>query len=78
MRQKVLTTVITFQSSTQAMAMERECKRTGFEGRLIPVPREISASCGLAFKCDRQTQEEAAAYMQGHALTFDSIYRVLI
>ena len=49
MREKVLTTVVTFGTTTQAIAMERECKKAGFEGRLIPVPREISASCGLAW-----------------------------
>ena len=54
MREKVLTTVVTFGTTTQAIAMERECKKTGFEGRLIPVPREISASCGLAWKCAEQ------------------------
>ena len=54
MREKVLTTVVTFGTTTQAIAMERECKKTGFEGRLIPVPREISASCGLAWKCIEQ------------------------
>ena len=54
MREKVLTTVVTFGTTTQAIAMERECKKTGFEGRLIPVPSEISASCGLAWKCIEQ------------------------
>ena len=32
MREKVLTTVVTFGTTTQAIAMERECKKTGFEG----------------------------------------------
>ena len=48
MKEKVLTTVVTFETTTQAIAMERECKKNKFTGRLIPVPREISASCGLA------------------------------
>ena len=50
MKEKVLTTVVTFETTTQAIAMERECKKNKFTGRLIPVPREISASCGLAWK----------------------------
>mgnify|MGYP000113870549 CR=1 FL=1 len=53
MREKVLTTVVTFGTTTQAIAMERECKKAGFEGRLIPVPREISASCGLCVEMYR-------------------------
>ena len=51
MKEKVLTTVVTFETTTQAIAMERECNKNKFTGRLIPVPREISASCGLAWKC---------------------------
>ena len=54
MKEKVLTTVVTFETTTQAIAMERECKKNKFTGRLIPVPREISASCGLAWKCGEQ------------------------
>ena len=38
MKEKVLTTVVTFETTTQAIAMERECKKNKFTGRLIPVP----------------------------------------
>ena len=44
--------VITFYTTTDAMAMERLCKETGADGRLIPVPRAISAGCGLAWCAD--------------------------
>ena len=64
MKEKVLTTVVTFETTTQAIAMERECKKNKFTGRLIPVPREISASCGLAWKCGEQNEEETASYMK--------------
>ena len=40
--------VITFYTTTAAMAMERICKDSGTDGRLIPVPGTISADCGLA------------------------------
>ena len=58
--------------------MERECKKTGFEGRLIPVPREISASCGLAWKCAEQGEEETDSYMKEQDLEYERIYRILI
>ena len=38
--------IITFRCTTDAIAMEKSCKATGAPGRLIPVPRSISASCG--------------------------------
>ena len=38
--------VITFHTTTDAMAMERYCKKRKEPGRLIPVPGTISAGCG--------------------------------
>ena len=43
MRKKELKLVVTFHTTTDAMAMEKACKEAGAPGRLIPVPREISA-----------------------------------
>ena len=77
MKEKVLTTVVTFETTTQAIAMERECKKNEFIGRLIPVPREISASCGLAWKCGEQNEEETASYMKEQDLEYEKIYRIL-
>ena len=42
--------IITFDTTTQAMAMEKFCMQRGLPGRLIPVPREITAGCGLSWK----------------------------
>ena len=50
MRQKKPTLIITFATTTQAMAMEKFCQTQGLPGRLIPVPREITAGCGLSWK----------------------------
>ena len=46
--------VITFPTTTTAMAMEAACGSD--RGRLIPIPREISGGCGLAW-CARPEQE---------------------
>ena len=78
MREKELTTVVTFATTTQAIAMEKSCRNSGFDGRLIAVPREISASCGLAWKCEKQTREETEKYMKEQKLELEGIYQVLI
>ncbi len=49
MIKKELKLVITFHTTTEAMAMEKACKESGADGRIIPVPRSISAGCGLAW-----------------------------
>ena len=52
MLKKKPTLIITFATTTQAMAMETFCAKQGLPGRLIPVPREITAGCGLSWKAD--------------------------
>ena len=50
MREKHPALVITFATTAAAMKAESFCKERQLPGRLIPVPREITASCGLAWK----------------------------
>lgn len=48
LRKKEPKVVITFHTTADAIAMERACKAARLSGRMIPVPRELSAGCGLA------------------------------
>ena len=50
MREKKLWLIITFHTTTAAMAMESLCTEKGLPGRLIPVPREITAGCGMSWR----------------------------
>ncbi|MDO5336730.1 MAG: DUF3343 domain-containing protein [Eubacteriales bacterium] len=52
MRQKRKYRVLTFRTTSQAMAMEKFCTQNHVGGRLIPVPVEISAGCGLAWRME--------------------------
>ena len=49
--------IITFATTAQAMAMEKFCGREHLPGRLIPVPREITAGCGLSWKALPEDRE---------------------
>ena len=40
--------LFTFNSTHQALLMEKTLKDMAYSIRLIPVPRSLSASCGLA------------------------------
>ena len=42
--------VLSFRTTLQAMEWEKQCLAAGVPGRLIPLPREISAGCGLAWR----------------------------
>lgn len=78
MRKKEIRTVVTFSTTTAAMKMEKMAKESEFSGRLIPIPSEISAECGLAWKCVEQSEEEAEIFLQEKELAWDGIYRVLV
>ena len=66
MRQKTLKLIVTFYTTTAAMAMEKACTETGTPGRLIPVPREITAGCGMSWA----TQVEARAEVEKTAAQY--------
>ena len=50
MRTKQNYHLLTFHTTTAAMAMEDYCHEHGIPGRMIPLPQEISAGCGLAWR----------------------------
>ena len=49
MRAKEERIVLTFKSTTDALTAEKFFHNNRIEGQIIPVPRMISASCGLAW-----------------------------
>ena len=57
-REKKPCVVLTFSTTTAAMSMEKKCGQNKIPGRLIPVPREITAGCGLAWKMSEEDYEK--------------------
>ena len=47
MRKKRQYIVLSFASTARAMGWEKECAARGIPGRIIPLPGEITAGCGL-------------------------------
>lgn len=70
--------VVTFHTTTDAMAMERVCREHGVTGRLIPVPRMISADCGLAWCADPSLESTVTQLMRDHGLGHQDIHRCLV
>ncbi len=58
MREKHPFIVLSFQTTVAAMEWEKRCMETGIPGRLIPLPREISAGCGLAWRMRPEEWEQ--------------------
>ncbi|MFR5641356.1 MAG: DUF3343 domain-containing protein [Butyricicoccus sp.] len=54
MREKKPYQVLTFHTTDAAMEMEAFCKQNGIAGRLAPVPRRLSAGCGIAWRMEAE------------------------
>ena len=76
MREKKPDLIVTFPTTTDAMGMERMCAENQLPGRLIPVPREISAGCGLAWKAPVDAQAHLTDAMSQAGLHWQEV-RVL-
>ena len=70
--------VITFFTTTAALAMERICKEARADGRLIPVPGNISADCGLAWCAKNESEDALLELMVQHKITPQGIYHCLV
>lgn len=70
--------VITFRTTTDAMAMEQACKKAGADGRLIPVPKSISAGCGLAWCAKPESESVLRELMKQNAIEPENIQECLV
>jgi hypothetical protein len=70
--------VITFYTTTTAMAMESICKAAGADGRIIPVPGSITADCGLAWCAKNGSEDELLELMVRNNITPQGIYHCLV
>lgn len=78
MREKKPYKIITFRTTTAAMAMEKQCMAGGLPGRLIPVPREITAGCGLAWRISVEDYKEFEQQFREFPLEFERIEEISI
>lgn len=77
MRKKVPTLVITFATTTKAMKMEACCKEAGAPGRMIPVPGEITAGCGLAWSAKPEERSELEELMVRCGLNAEGFFEIM-
>lgn len=78
MRQKELQCVVTFKTTTEAIAFEGTAKKVGLSGRLIPLPKAISAGCGLAWREDPLGRALLEELLSEHYPGYYSIHELVI
>lgn len=78
MRQKELKLVVTFHTTADAMAMEKACKENHVAGRLIPVPRVISAGCGLSWCAAVEEKDSLVEVMKKVGIEEEDIHECMV
>jgi hypothetical protein len=78
MRKKEKKIVISFETTVEAIAMERYCAKQGIPGRLIPIPRVISAGCGMVFACHPDEKDRILQAVHAIGLTEKAVHECLI
>ena len=74
MRRKYLQLVVTFATTTAAMEMEQRAEKAEISGRLIPLPSEISAGCGLAWKTELSEKESLVPFLEQAKIRWEALY----
>ncbi|MCR8968601.1 DUF3343 domain-containing protein [Facklamia sp. 7083-14-GEN3] len=49
---------LTFDSTTDAIAAEAQFKAANIKGRLVIIPRELSAGCGMSWRSEPHLKED--------------------
>lgn len=78
MRKKELKLVVTFHTTADAMAMEKACKEHNVPGRIIPVPRAISAGCGLAWCANLDEKDQISAIMKQVGIEEEDMHECMV
>lgn len=78
MRKKELKLVVTFHTTADAMAMEKACKEHNVPGRIIPVPRAISAGCGLAWCAELDERDQISDVMKRVGIQEEDMHECMV
>ncbi len=78
MRKKELRLVVTFHTTADAMAMEKACKEYQVPGRIIPVPRAISAGCGLSWCASLEDREQIVSMMRKAGIEEEDMHECMV
>lgn len=78
MREKTLKLIVTFHTTTAAMAMEKACMESGTPGRLIPVPREITAGCGMSWSTIPEARAQVEETTKKYGIETSGYYELIV
>ena len=70
--------ILTFSTTTEAMAMESYATAHNLPGRLIPVPTVIHAGCGACWKAPIAEKADILLAVENAQLSYEGIFELVI
>ncbi len=75
-REKRKQLVITFSGTTAPLKLDILAQQGSVPGRTIPLPSEISAGCGMAWKAELSDRESLLLLMKEKNIRWEAIYEL--
>lgn len=69
--------IVTFPTTSGAMAMEKACHGEALPGRLIPVPRSVTAGCGMCWMAPKDSREALEELVIRKKIQIDGVYKMI-
>lgn len=66
--------IVTFHTNTEAMKCGDMCKRHGIDGRLVSIPRDISAGCGYAWRTEAGELDRFLGFLERHSIEHEAVH----
>lgn len=66
--------IMTFHTTYHALNFEKALQKAGLAVKLIPVPRDLSSSCGSAARFECKDRDEVLALVKEYDIEVDELY----
>lgn len=68
--------IITFNTTTDVLRAEKLFKENNFFGKIISIPSEISAGCGLTWESEIELKEKLINILEENDIQYDGVYLI--
>lgn len=68
--------VVTFHITQHALIFENFMKKKGVDVKLMPVPRQVSSSCGTAARIPCELERQIIKWCEDDNLLMDSFHKI--
>ncbi|MGG5315536.1 DUF3343 domain-containing protein [Enterococcus sp. AZ072] len=63
--------IVTFETEHAALYFSTLCKEATIAGRLMPIPRKLSAGCGISWRSETAWEEQIRTLIQENSAELD-------